>query len=256
MQNREYNIAAVTSQLKTKFSQLALIPDELLPTSADSFYYLFARRNGILTLSLYVLSQNVAQVLGCLGQTVPSTMQELLDNSQAIILDLDSVTAQGPWRFYIKTGEYDADWVSTSFVQTETPADLDNKRLEGIGFYFDPQADQVTQYKYYWFDLETRIEVRQRFNTSGELLNTQEVTVSGLAGTAQINSFGINDINFTDFMLNYQYQTELDQQYITVTKDNRNIYTEYSSQSYGAPTVVAEQIPDQTDYNFNPLNQT
>jgi hypothetical protein len=246
-QDKQYNIAAITSQLKTKFSQLALIPDELLPTGSEGFFYLLARRNNILTLSLYVSSQNMPQILSCLGQSVPLSLQEFLDHSQSFLLDLDSVTAQGPWRFYIKNGEYDAEWASSRFIQTDTQSDTTNRKLEGMGFYFDPQADQVTQYKYYWFDPDAHIEVRQRFNATGQFLNTQEVTVAGLAGATQTGLFGVDDVDFTDFMLKYQYQSELNQHYITVTKDTRNAYTEYTGQSFGCMPVEPNSILDPSE---------
>jgi hypothetical protein len=244
-QDKLHDISNITSGLKAKFASLARIPDELLPTGSEDLYYLLAKRNSVQTLSVYLLTENISKVLACLGQTVPSVMQEFLDNTQAFILDIDSITDQGPWRFYLRIGEYNEEWVANKFPQTELVADTNNKILEGLGFYFDPQSNQVTQYKYYWFDLETRLETRQRFTPEGQFLNSQSVVFSGLSSNIENSQFGINDIDTSECMLKYSYAREMDQQYIAFTKDARNPHTKYIVQSsYGGGSVEPATIND------------
>jgi hypothetical protein len=235
-QDKKHDISSITSQLKIKFTKLALIPDEFLPTGSEDFYYLLAKRNSVQTLSVYLITEHVSEVLACLGQTTPSVMQEFLQNGKALLLDINSVSDQGPWRFYIRPHEYNSKWVANKFPQTQSDLKVDtaNKKLEGLGFYFDPLANQVTQYKYYWFDLESRLETRQRFTAAGEFLNSQNVVFSGLTSSVENNQFSINDINTDGCMLKYSYQPEMGQQYITFTKDTRNGYTKYIEQSSGA----------------------
>lgn len=233
-QDKQHDISNITSALKNKFSKLALIPDELLPSGSEDFYYLLAKRNSVQTLSVYLLTEHVIKVLTCLEQSLPSAMQEFLNNCKAILLDINSVSSEGPWRFYIRPCEYNAEWATNRFPQTELEVDTSNKKLEGIGFYFDPQSNSVTQYKYYWFDLETRLETRQRFTAAGQFLNSQNVVFSGITSDIENRQFGIEDINTAECMLKYSYQPELDQQYITIIKDMRNAHTKYIGQSSGA----------------------
>lgn len=236
----QHDISGITSSLKAKFSKLALIPDELLPTGSEDFYYLLAKRNLSYTLAVNLLTKHVNQVLICLEQTVPSALQEFLDNNKSILLDIDSVTNKGLWRFYIYADKYNTKWISNKFSQTN----IDNKELEGLGFYFDPRANKVTQYKYYWFDLKTGLETRQRFSATGQFLNSQDVVFSGLSSNIENNQFGIDNINTAGCMLKYSYCSELNQQYITITKDTRNDYTEYNKQSGGGCSIVAAVVPN------------
>lgn len=238
----QHDISGITSSLKAKFSKLALIPDELLPTGSEDLYYLLAKRNLSYTLSVNLLTKHVNQVLICLEQTVPFALQEFLDNNKSLILDIDSVTNKGLWRFYIYADKYNAKWISNKFPLSDLK--IDNKILEGLGFYFDPQANEVTQYKYYWFDLKTGLETRQRFSATGQFLNSQDVVFSGLSTNIKNRQFGINDINTTGCMLKYSYCSELNQQYITITKDTRNAYTEYNKQSGGGCSIVAAAAPN------------
>jgi hypothetical protein len=263
-QDKQYNIAAITGQLKTKFSQLALIPDELLNNPDRDLHYLLAKRNGQLTLSVFLPTLDMSVLLTSLGQSMPTAFEEFLQNCQALIVDLDSITQQGPWRFYVRERELNREWANSRFPQTEAesidPASA--TRLEGLGFYFDPASGQVTQYKWYWFNLENRVEVRQRFGAQGNFLNSQQVVSStNLADQSLYSNFNIDGIDFTDFMLKYHYQSDLDQQYITVTKDTRNAYTKYIGQSFGSMPVEpsslldpSEQRPfvNPTDWQINP----
>jgi hypothetical protein len=228
------NISSITNELKIKFTKLALIPNKFLPTGSEDFYYLLAKRNSVQTLSVYLITEHVSEVLACLGQTTPSIIQEFLQNCKALLLDINSVSDQGPWRFYIRPHEYNAEWVTNKFPQSDLEVETNNKKLEGLGFYFDPQTNQITQYKYYWFDLESRLETRQRFTATGEFLNSQNVVFSGLTSSVENSQFSINDINTDGCILKYSYQPEMDQQYITFTKDTRNGHTKYIEQSSGA----------------------
>jgi len=232
------NISSITSELKTKFDKLALIPNEFLPTGSEDFYYLLAKRNSVQTLSVYLITEHVSEVLARLGQTTPSIIQEFLQNCKALLLDINSVSDQGPWRFYIRPHEYNAEWVANKFPQSDLEVDTNNKKLEGLGFYFDPQTNQITQYKYYWFDLESKLETRQRFTATGQFLNSQNVVFSGLTSSVENSQFGIDNIDTTGCMLKYSYQSEMDQQYITFTKDMRNDYTKYIEESNGGSGSV------------------
>lgn len=236
----QHDISGITSSLKAKFNKLALISDELLPTGSEELYYLLAKRNLSYTLAVNLLTKHVNQVLICLEQTVPSVLQEFLDNNESLLLDIDSVTNEGPWRFYIYADKYNAKWISNKFSQTN----IDNKRLEGLGFYFDPQANKVTQYKYYLSDLKTGLETLQRFSATGQFLNSQEIVFSGLSTNIENSQFGIDNINTTGCMLEYSYCSELNQQYITITKDTRNAYTEYNKQLGGGCSIVAAVAPN------------
>lgn len=235
MTPKTYNIKPITDQLKLRFSQLALVTDDLLNSDSADLHYLLAKRAGLLTISLYLPVSKVAAVLACLGQSVPENFSQFLDNCEFLIVDLDSIQDQGFWRFYVRNGEFNQEWADLAFPAAQLPAG--DVQLDTLGFFFDPQSGAVTQYKYYWFDSTNFRELRQRFNSSGEFLNSQELTLTGLADQSIYSDFNIADIDFTDFMLKYHY-SDLDQQYITITNDARLPNTVYAAQAGGGASII------------------
>lgn len=257
MLDKEFNIQAVIESLKGQFPVLDCLSAEVLDNGGSDMQFLIAKRNGLTTLSFCAKTDKVVELLAQLGQKPHENFREFLDHSNLILLDLDSITGPGPWRFYLRANDYDQNWVDSRFPNNEQPdvSDPRIRRLEGIGFYFDPVQGLVAQYKYYWFDLVSRTELRQRFDPQGSLLNSQTVVTSGLADHAVKETFGLTGIDFENFLLKYHYFQEFDQYYITVTKDFRNEFTEYTAQSGGSMAPVplitiqdpsADQTPSPT----------
>lgn len=217
----------ILTQLKTRNTLLAQIPDAVLDTEPRQFRTILARREGQLSTSVYIRSQDLAQVVGILGRTLPTTAAEIVSHSQWVLIDLESV-ASDLLRFYLFNGQWDETWISQNY-----PFDPENlgaapgpgQQLEYMGFLIDTVTDSVFQYKYYWWDVGSLTEYNYRFNPDGTLNSTQTKIAAGPYTEQDLELFNIQGLDFTGYLIKYLKRDDGLQIYMTIVRNQANPYT-------------------------------
>ena len=121
----------------------------LSDTVADAIgCVIVARRQGVQTTAISVPAARSVDLMTDLQTGITNKLVELFMLGKNVFLDLDSAT-ENVVRFYVqRVKQAHAAYP----FNAERPA---NSKHVGLGFFFDKEADQVRQYKHYFFERET-----------------------------------------------------------------------------------------------------
>lgn len=163
----------ILTELLDKFPLLNQIDFEIFNPPLANPRCIIANRNGEFSIAIYVPSQNIPQLLSTFNISVPNSLTEIINQSTAIMIDLES-TQTDQLRFYLYDQDYNKEYFQSlyRFDTTVDQYDKDNHiQSIGLGFFMDKVTGEIPQYKYYWYDPVCHEAHLFRFGTSGEFIN-------------------------------------------------------------------------------------
>jgi hypothetical protein len=170
----------ILTELLDKFPLLNQINFDIFNPPLANPKCIIANRHDKFSIAIYVPSQNIPQLLSTFNVSVPDSLTEILNQSSAIMIDLES-TQTDQLRFYLYDQDYNKDYFQNlyKFDSTVDQYDTDNHiKPIGLGFFMDKVTGEIAQYKYYWYDPVCREAHLFRFGTSGEFINHSKETGS------------------------------------------------------------------------------
>lgn len=216
--------SSTISTLKTRFPSLDKVPDDLLSVSEYGEFIFVASRNGAVTITVFVVNENIPALLDCFGLSTCSKFQEIIGHAdRGVVIDLDYLTAEGPWRFYLMVRDSNRDWLTENYPSTQVdPLLIEGYNLDLVGFYLDPVANQVTQYKTYWSNVQDHSEYRLRFDHTGAFIDSSfRNTTAVLLDDAKRVDFRLEDLDFSGLLVTHLSNIESQQEYVIMGIDPR-----------------------------------
>jgi hypothetical protein len=150
----------ITNKIKEAFPILNSIDDTLLDLhDLKTPLYGIARRNDEFSIGVYVLTANVPAIFQALGKTISPVMQSILDKTEAVSIDLNSIVNDVTKMYAYKNSDYD---LQLEIDYPLTPNTIYESKLGdyvGIGIMgFDFEADELKDYKYYLYTPDDRTD--------------------------------------------------------------------------------------------------
>jgi hypothetical protein len=150
----------ITNKIKEAFPILNSIDDTLLDLhDLKTPLYIIAKRNEEFSIVVYVLTVNVPAIFQSLGKTLSNDMRLILDKTEAVLLDLNSIINDVTKIYAYKNSDYDIE-LETIFPLT--PNDIYESKARdyiGIGIMgFNFEADELKDYKYYLYTADDRTD--------------------------------------------------------------------------------------------------
>lgn len=217
-------IQNLIQQLQIQYPRLAEIGAVDMNTADPKV--LIAQRQDRKTVTVYVRSSSVPTMLANLGlNTLPEPLTEILNLSQSLFIDIDSVIDPGPLRFYVFKEDTQDSTIDLRYpMQTSVPGWAENNEnyfdfseTGIIGFIMDRLTGQVEVYKYYLSKKDGAGIDCYRFSGTGEFINLKtEQDLRTDIPLEILQYFGISDIDLSGYELSYVTRNEDTQSYITI----------------------------------------
>jgi len=167
---------------------------------------IIARRQRVQTAAIGVPAARSVDLMTDLEAKITNKLVELFMLGEGTIIDLDSAR-QNVVRFYcqrLKTAHSEFPFIG------EQPAD--SKHL-GIGFFFDTEADQITQYKHYFIERETPTNLHNfKFEPDGTPIGSYFEQADDGAEYADLAA----EVDLDAWRIQYSRRTDTDQSYMIV----------------------------------------
>jgi len=217
------NISTITNVLKTRFPSLAKVPNDLLSVSEYGEFIFVARRSGTVTITVFIVNDNIPALLDCFELSACAKFQEIIGHAdRGVVIDLDYLTADGPWRFYLMVRDSNRDWLTKNYPSTQAGSLTNGYNLDLVGFYLDPTTNQVTQYKTYWSNNQTHSEYRLRFDPNGNFIDSSlRNTTTVLLDDTKSADFRLEDLDFTGLLVTHLSNVDSQQEYVIMGLDPR-----------------------------------
>jgi len=227
---------SILTQLTNKFSFLQNIPEIVKPTEVGQSI-IISDRNSELSISMYVQSKNIKALFDHFNVTVPTTLDTLLQHSNSILLDLNSVTSSDKLRFYIHSESFIDTYIKDTYKFDDTLESFTSTvdpRLMGIGFSIDPTNDLVLEYKYYWYYIATLETHNYRFDNLGMFVNLTLETAELNISQDRLNEVILDglEVSVADYRVNY------------ITRDSHQYLIFMKNFLAGAGNTVPPEIID------------
>ena len=167
---------------------------------------IIARRQGVQTAAIGVPPARSVDVMTDLEAKITNKLVELFMLGQGTIIDLDSAREKVV-RFYcqrINTAHSKFPFVG------EQP---ENSKHLGLGFFFDTEADQITQYKHYFIERDTPTNLHNfKFQPDGTPIGSYFEQADAGAEYDDLAT----EVDLNAWRIQYSRRTDTDQSYMIV----------------------------------------